>query len=168
MSKPGFSIRVIFVCWARLRGNWVLKLPMDCLLPAGQTLTAMVRDHSPIPAEVVSMSDKSARLSECPEPPYYAVIFRSQRQTAGADDYEVVAERMTALAAEQPGFLDVFSFRDVDGSGVTVSYWSSPEAIDRWRTHAEHQIAQHRGREEFYASYTLEVCRVERVSGMST
>jgi hypothetical protein len=39
-----------------------------------------------------------------PDPPYYAVIFTS-RLTNGTHDYGDVAERMTRLAAQQPGFL---------------------------------------------------------------
>ena len=41
-------------------------------------------------------------IASTPQPPYYAVIFSSLR-TDGDRVYGVMAERMAALAAEQPG-----------------------------------------------------------------
>ena len=40
-----------------------------------------------------------------------------------------VGDRMVELATGQPGFLGVESARGPDGIGITVSYWSSLEAI---------------------------------------
>ena len=76
-----------------------------------------------------------------------------------------MAERMVALAAEQPGFLGVESTRGGDGFGITVSYWRDLEAIANWRRHAEHRVAQERGRSDWYAHYELRVARVERAHG---
>jgi heme-degrading monooxygenase HmoA len=42
-----------------------------------------------------------------------------------------------------------------------VSYWSSLEAIRDWKAHAEHQVAQARGRSDWYQRFALRVCRVE-------
>lgn len=98
-----------------------------------------------------------------PEPPYWAVVFTSVR--AGDDPaYDAAARRMEALAREQPGFLGVESARGVDGLGITVSYWDSPEAIAAWRAHAEHAAVRARGAAEWYAAYRIRVCRVERVA----
>lgn len=97
-----------------------------------------------------------------PHPPYYAVIFTSVRTPADPAGYEAMAERMIELACQQPGFLGVESARGADGLGITVSYWTSEEAIANWRQHAEHQIAQSLGRREWYARYELRVARVER------
>jgi heme-degrading monooxygenase HmoA len=99
-----------------------------------------------------------------PTPPYYAVIFTSQRSQGDAG-YEAMAERMVALAAEQPGFLGVDSVRNGDGFGITVSYWESEEAIRRWKQHAEHQIAQRSGRDKWYDDFTIRVAKVERAYG---
>ena len=90
----------------------------------------------------------------------YAVVFSSQLKNA--DGYAETAEAMVALAKKQPGFLGIEAARGVDGFGITVSYWDSPEAIKRWRDHAEHRIAQAKGREFFYARYDLRICVVER------
>jgi heme-degrading monooxygenase HmoA len=96
-----------------------------------------------------------------PPPPYYAVIFTSQR-TSVDDGYGEMADRMVALAAEQPGYLGMESARGDDGLGITVSYWRSSDDIAAWRRHGEHQVARDTGRSDWYRHYTLRVARVER------
>lgn len=102
-------------------------------------------------------------FAETPEPPYYAVIFTSLRREDDAG-YAAMAERMLALAAEQPGFLGVESAREE--MGITVSYWSDPEAIRRWKAQVEHREAQRLGRETWYSRYRVRVARVEREYGI--
>ena len=97
-------------------------------------------------------------------PPYWAVIFTSLR-SAEAAGYGDTAERMVALAAEQPGYLGVESARGADGLGITVSYWASLEAIAAWRAHAEHRVARDTGRERWYLHYETRIARVERAYG---
>jgi len=99
-------------------------------------------------------------LSRTPEPPYYAVIF-TNRRSAVDEGYGETAERMLALAAQQPGFLGVDAARS-EGTGITVSYWRDEASIRAWKDHAEHRLAQARGREAWYAEYSLRVARVER------
>ena len=97
-----------------------------------------------------------------PESPYYAVIFTSIR-TDGNNGYEKMAEAMFELATRQPGFLGFESARNE--IGITVSYWNSAEAISAWQRHASHLAAQQRGRAEWYQSFKVRVCRVERDYG---
>ncbi|BAL26720.1 antibiotic biosynthesis monooxygenase [Azoarcus sp. KH32C] len=108
------------------------------------------------------MSDPA--FATTPEPPYYAVIF-SSRRTVGDEGYARMAERMAELAAQQPGYLGAESARDADGFGITVSYWSSPEAIADWKAHAEHAVARELGRRVWYEHFELRVARVERAYG---
>jgi heme-degrading monooxygenase HmoA len=98
-----------------------------------------------------------------PEPPYYAVIFSSQR-TAVDDGYGAVGDRMVELARQQPGFLGFETARDANGFGITVSYWRSLEDIAAWRAHGEHRVAQSAGKKKWYESYDLRVARVERAA----
>jgi heme-degrading monooxygenase HmoA len=105
-----------------------------------------------------------APFAQTPAPPYYTVIFSSQR-TAGDAGYGAMAERMMELAAQQPGFLGAESARGADGFGITVSYWATAEAIAAWKAHAEHLVAQDMGRRGWYAHYELRVARVERAYG---
>jgi heme-degrading monooxygenase HmoA len=102
-----------------------------------------------------------------PKPPYYAVIF-SSRRTAGDRGYERMADRMMELAAQQPGFLGVESVRDADGTGITVSYWASEEAIRDWKANAEHRVAQEAGRKVWYSEFAIRVAKVERAYGKTS
>ena len=103
-----------------------------------------------------------SRIADTPKPPYYAVIFSSHR-TADVDGYEQTAARMLELAAEQPGYLGVESVRE--DLGITVSYWSDLESIERWKAHAEHREAQRMGRENWYSVYKTRIALVERDYG---
>lgn len=101
-------------------------------------------------------------FSKTPEPPYYAVIFTSQR-TEGDRGYGIMADKMVELASQQKGFLGVESARDEE-LGITVSYWDSLESIKEWKENAAHRAAQDKGKKEWYKSFSLRVCRVERHS----
>jgi heme-degrading monooxygenase HmoA len=103
-----------------------------------------------------------SQLASTPDPPYFAVIFTSIRTLADAEDYEIAARRMLELARQQPGYLGVESARGEDGLGITVSYWTSLQAIRAWRENAEHVLAQESGRTKWYSRYSLRICRVER------
>jgi heme-degrading monooxygenase HmoA len=96
--------------------------------------------------------------------PYYAVIFSSKR-TDGDNGYGSMAERMEELARQQPGFLGVESVRDASGVGITVSYWESLEAISSWKRDEAHQVAQTKGKQEWYRHYKVRICKVEREYG---
>ncbi len=98
-------------------------------------------------------------LAQTPSLPYYTVIFTSIR-TDTDNGYADMADRMVELAAEQPGFLGVESARQT--VGITVSYWESLDAIQNWRLHSEHTLAREQGRAEWYQTFTVRICRVER------
>jgi len=100
-----------------------------------------------------------------PAPPYFAVVFSSQRNEGDQAAYDDAAERMLALAAVQPGYLGVESTRGADGFGITVSYWQSEEAILAWRRHAEHALVRERGKRDWYRHFEVRVARVERAYG---
>jgi heme-degrading monooxygenase HmoA len=93
----------------------------------------------------------------------YAVIFRSKRTPEGqSQDYADTNARMFELAKSLPGFLGIDSVRGADGTGMSVSYWRSAEDITQWRNHLEHLEAQRLGKEKWYESYSVTICRVER------
>ena len=98
-------------------------------------------------------------IASTPSAPYYAVIFTSIR-TGQDHGYGAMSEAMAAGAARQPGFLGIESAREE--VGITVSYWTSLEAIAAWKAEASHLFAQQLGREAWYAAYTTRICRVER------
>ena len=103
-------------------------------------------------------------FAKLPPPPYYAVIFSSQR-TSGEGGYGEMADRMVELAAEQDGYLGVESTRGADGFGITVSYWRDEASIVHWKKNAEHKLAQQYGHERWYEHFELRIARVERAYG---
>lgn len=103
-------------------------------------------------------------IATTPTPPYYAVVFTSQRD-APDPDYAVTAARMAELAVQQAGYLGVESVRTEDGAGITVSYWASEAAIADWKRQVEHAAARDRGRRDWYRHYRVRVARVERDYG---
>lgn len=109
------------------------------------------------------MNPVHAPIANTPEPPYYAVIFTSQR-TEGDEGYSRMADRMAELAAQQPGYLGVESARDAAGLGITVSYWKDEASIQAWKAQIEHAAAQRLGKEKWYAGYSLRVAKVERAA----
>ncbi|WP_431095078.1 antibiotic biosynthesis monooxygenase family protein [Polaromonas aquatica] len=102
-------------------------------------------------------------IAATPPAPYYAVIFTSLR-TEGDKGYGDMADRMVALAAQQPGFLGVESARE--GLGITVSYWQDLASIKAWKMNAEHLVAQQTGRSDWYTHYKTRIAKVERDYGM--
>ncbi|WP_141433958.1 antibiotic biosynthesis monooxygenase [Bacillus sp. 03113] len=99
-------------------------------------------------------------IAKTPQPPYYAVIFSSQR-TEGENGYGRMAEKMVELASQQKGFLGVESARDRE-LGITVSYWDSLDAIKNWKENSAHKVAQEKGKTEWYEKFALRICKVER------
>ncbi|MBP6624077.1 MAG: antibiotic biosynthesis monooxygenase [Chitinophagaceae bacterium] len=90
---------------------------------------------------------------------YYAVIFTSIR-THVEEGYESMAAEMEKLASQQAGFLGIESARSE--IGITVSYWKNLEAIQQWKKHSDHVLAQRYGREKWYSFYKVRICCVER------
>lgn len=107
------------------------------------------------------MTDAASPFATLPEPPYYVVIFSSQRRP-GDDGYGVMAERMVDLAARQPGYLGMESVRGADGFGITNSFWKDEDSIRAWKRDVDHLDAQNIGRRRWYERYDVRVARVER------
>lgn len=89
----------------------------------------------------------------------YLVVFRNLKR-ADMDDaaYAADADRMVELASAQPGFLSFKSYTAEDGEVVAISEWEDETAALGWRRVAQHREVQGRGREQYYASYTLFAC----------
>ncbi len=95
-----------------------------------------------------------------PEPPYYTVIFTSQR-TEGDNGYGEMSKLMLSLAEQQPGFLGIESVRNADGKGITISYWKTLEDMKHWKANTQHQVAQKLGKERWYKQYDVHIAKVE-------
>ena len=90
----------------------------------------------------------------------YAVIFKAT--VADFDDeYVHMAERMKILAFEKYGCRNFVSVTE-GNEEIAISYWDSEEQIHDWKNDPEHRLAQVKGREKWYKSFSVEVCEVLR------
>ena len=101
-------------------------------------------------------------IANTPPAPYFAVIFTSIR-TDFDHGYKDVAQLMLDLASKQPGYLGIESARNE--VGITVSYWADLASIRHWKLQADHQIAQKKGKNQWYKNYQVRIAKVERDYG---
>lgn len=100
------------------------------------------------------------------DPEQTVVVFASRRTDHHDAEYHAMAERMEALAREQPGFLEITSVRDpATRVGVTVAYFVDEASARAWKEHPEHRQAQRLGASEFYEWYDVTVAAVVRRYG---
>ena len=76
--------------------------------------------------------------------------------------YEALNDQMFEIVQKIPGFLGASGYASGDGEDIGVVRFASLDALRAWREHPDHLQAQRRGKTEFYASYTIEVCEVVR------
>ena len=68
---------------------------------------------------------------------------------------------MRELAINQYGCTDFIAV--TEGSNeIAISYWEDLEQIKKWKTDAEHLVAQELGRSTWYKSYKVEVVEIIR------
>ncbi len=95
-----------------------------------------------------------------PEAQPIVTVFRSRlRGDAEANGYAELATQMDGRARHMPGFLDFKTFAAEDGERLSLVTFDTLAHHDAWRDDPEHRLAQRRGREAFYAEYTISVCR---------
>lgn len=76
--------------------------------------------------------------------------------------YDALNEQMFRLVQTMPGFIAAHGYTSSEGQDVGVIRFDSLDALRAWREHPDHVAAQQRGKSEFYASYTIEVCELVR------
>jgi len=90
----------------------------------------------------------------------FAVIFRATVAELD-DEYFRMAERMKALAFEKYGCLDFVSVTEGDEE-IAISYWETEQHIRDWKNDPEHRLAQSKGRDMWYKSFGVEICKIIR------
>lgn len=91
----------------------------------------------------------------------YVVVFTSVLNPGNEKEYEIAASRMCELAKAQPGYIKMDSVRE-GGLGITVSYWDSLDAVNKWKWNGEHLAEQKLGRQKYYKTFQLTVARIEK------
>ena len=87
-------------------------------------------------------------------------VFRNRLREETADAYAATSARMTELARAMPGHLDSKTFAADDGERVTIVTFADRASHEAWRDHPDHLVAQHRGKTEFYETYSIQVADV--------
>ncbi len=89
----------------------------------------------------------------------YAVIFVSKLKDPASPSYAAMAGKMEEFVKLQPGYLGIDSVRNDAGEGITVSYWDSLQAIEKWKADERHLVAQRQGKDDWYAHYKVIVAQ---------
>ena len=97
-----------------------------------------------------------------------AVIFEVWPAEGGGGEYLDIAASLRPALERIDGFVSVERFQSLTEPGklVSLSFWRDEEAVRRWRTLAEHRVAQARGRGGVFRDYRLRVASVIRDYGM--
>jgi heme-degrading monooxygenase HmoA len=90
----------------------------------------------------------------------YAVIFKATIARLD-DEYSDMAERLRELAINKYGCLDFVSVTEGDQE-IAISYWDNEEQIREWKKDPEHRLAQAKGRNKWYRSFSVEICEIVR------
>ena len=91
----------------------------------------------------------------------YAVIFKSKRQDANGDLYYEHNDKLDEKIKSLAGYVKHSGMRHPETrEGMTVAYFDSLEAIDKWRKDAEHMDAKKLAKSHFYEHYSVEITEV--------
>ena len=91
-------------------------------------------------------------------------VFRSRLMPDANPAYGEHADLMSGLAQTMPGYVEHKSFTADDGERVTIVTFADRDSHDGWRLQANHVEAQRAGIKSYYASYSLQVAEVDKVS----
>lgn len=93
-----------------------------------------------------------------------AVIFEVEMKPGRGRDYFDLAARLRPELEKIDGFVSVERFESLTNEGkfVSLSFWRDEEAVARWREHAEHRLAQARGKSEIFSDFRIRVAEVTR------
>ena len=103
---------------------------------------------------------KVGNLGMAEQPNQIVTVFRNRLRSGVDSDYNDLAPHIMSLARSMPGFVDAKTFSSPDGERVTVVTFASREQHNAWRDHDEHRVAQQRGINEFYETYSIQVAEV--------
>lgn len=138
----------------------VIKAPAGTKSPAAiKAVGALKPDASLL--TTVSNASVVPSASAVPSPGSWVVIFQAELKPTLPLEYTETAQRMRALAFEQYGCLGFTAVTEVS-TEIALSYWPDEASIVRWKSNAEHMLAQQSGRDSWYRSYRVDVASIAR------
>jgi heme-degrading monooxygenase HmoA len=96
------------------------------------------------------------------------VIFEVWPAEGCRQEYLALAAELRPLLETIDGFITVERFESLTESGklLSLSFFRDEAAVERWRSVAEHRVAQQAGRSGIFRDYRLRVVGVIRDYGM--
>ena len=93
-----------------------------------------------------------------------AVIFEVTMKDGKAEDYFEIAASLKPALESIDGFISVERFQSTTNPNkyVSLSFWRDEPSVAAWRAHADHGVAQKRGKEEIFADFRIRIATVER------
>jgi heme-degrading monooxygenase HmoA len=111
--------------------------------------------------EISIKSDGTFSASASAENKLYAVIFKSKRQDANSELYYQHNDPLDEKIKTIPGYVKHSGIRHPETrEGVTVAYFDSLDAINKWRKDSEHMDAKKLAKSHFYENYSVEITEV--------
>ena len=97
----------------------------------------------------------------------HAVVFQFRPHPEQRDTYFALVAKLRPELQRIDGFLENERFASVADPSwlLSLSLWRDEAAILRWRQHAEHRVAQIRGKREVFAGYRLRVGELVEARG---
>ncbi|WP_291326520.1 antibiotic biosynthesis monooxygenase [Desulfovibrio sp. UCD-KL4C] len=94
----------------------------------------------------------------------YAVIFEVHPTEEGTEEYLEIATHLKQFLTDQEGFISVERFKSLaeEGKFLSLSFWESEAAIEKWRNKLNHRQGQKKGKDELFHSYRIRVAQVVR------
>ena len=103
-------------------------------------------------------------LADADGEPMYVVIFRAKVRQVD-EEYLQMARKLRDLALQEFGCYEFHAVTE-GKEEIALSYWPDENAIRRWKKQADHLLAQQRGRDEWYESYSVQIAEVVRSYGV--
>ena len=94
----------------------------------------------------------------------YAVIFPSISSGVDEKGHEKLLAELYQNAQSVEGYLGLES-SSTDKFTLSVAYYDSLEAIDRWRKNEAHIIAKNKARSTWLDEWQIRICKIEHIYG---
>ncbi|MGY5393110.1 antibiotic biosynthesis monooxygenase family protein [Acinetobacter sp. NigerLNRRAM0016] len=89
----------------------------------------------------------------------YVVIFKAKIKALDEAYFKTAqALREKALTQFNCQKFEAISEQDFE---IALSYWNHLTGIQAWHRDAEHQVAQQLGKQQWYQSFSVEICKIE-------
>ena len=105
-------------------------------------------------------------FAKTPKPPYFTVVFTSQR-TDVEQGYNEMNDSRQEDFQKLEGFLGAESLRNDEGFGVTVLYFTDMETIREWPKYQKHLRVKELGKEKWHSGCCVRIGNVEQEYGMT-